>query len=106
MLDTLNDMIARSIALHPSLFADECDRVASVHRNFALITYDRTARDTAAVTASVLCEFAEGLRAGVTAVPETFGTLIMTAEIARRLQCLPREALAVIDATPASRATH
>jgi hypothetical protein len=106
MLDTLNAVIARSIILHPSFFADECDRVARVHRDFALITYDRVARETAAGMASQLCEFADQLRAGVTAVPETFGTLIMTAEIARRLQCLPREAVAMGAATPASRATH
>jgi hypothetical protein len=106
MLDTLNAVIARSIALHPSFFADECDKAARIHRDFALITYDRVARDTAAGMASQLCEFADQLRAGVTAVPETFDTLIMTAEIARRLQCLPREAVAMSAATPASRATH
>jgi hypothetical protein len=46
------------------------------------------ARDGAAGMAAQLVEFAEQLRIGETTVPEAFGTLIMTYEVARRLQGL------------------
>jgi hypothetical protein len=96
-MTTINEVdrsavIARSIMMHPSLFAEECDRVARIHRDFALIAVDRTARETAARMAAQLCEFADGLRRGTASVPDAdnaFGLSVMVFEVARRLQCLP-----------------
>jgi hypothetical protein len=101
--DTMNDetgaavnaVIARSIAMHRTLFADACDRVAQIHWQFVMHTHDRSARRIAAGMAAKLMHFATTLRDGDTALPATFGLQIMAYDIACRLQGLnPRDHVA------------
>jgi hypothetical protein len=91
----MNEVIARSILLHPSLFADACDRVARIHWRFVLHTHDKPARKAAAGMAAKLMHYATLLRAGETALPGTFGLQIMVFDVACRLQGLnPRDHVA------------
>jgi hypothetical protein len=91
----MNTVIARSITLHPTLFADACDRVARIHWQFVMHTHDKPARKVAAGMAAKLMAFATSLRAGETALPATFGLQIMAYDIACRLQGLnPRHHVA------------
>jgi hypothetical protein len=91
----MNTVIAQSIAMHPTLFADACDRVARIHWQFVMHTQDKPARRTAAGMAAKLMHFATTLRDGDTALPATFGPRIMAFDVACRLQGLnPRDHVA------------
>ena len=91
----MNTVTARSIALHPTLFADACDRVAQIHWQFVMHTHDKPARRVAAGMAAKLMHYATLLRAGETALPGTFSLQIMVFDVACRLQGLnPRDHVA------------
>jgi hypothetical protein len=91
----MNEVIACSITLHPSMLADAYDRVAQIHWQFVLHTRDKPARKAAAGMAAKLMHYATLLRAGETALPATFGLRIMTFDAACRLQGLnPRDHIA------------
>jgi hypothetical protein len=78
---TIDQVIARSIALHPTLFAEAIGKVADVHLGFVMVTHDREASRIAEGMATKL--------AGVAGVPDDFGLRIMLLDTARKLQCLP-----------------
>jgi hypothetical protein len=86
---TMTEVIARSIMLHPTLFADACAHVAGIHRGFVQVTHDRVASRIASDMAAKLTGFARALRDGTATVPDVFGLQVMTFSIASRLQCLP-----------------
>jgi hypothetical protein len=96
ILDVTNrsGVIARSIAMHPTLYADACDAVARIHRQFVQVAHDGVAVRVAEGMATQLAYFnraceAGALRDGTAVVPDrdtNFSLHIMAYDIARRLQ--------------------
>jgi hypothetical protein len=92
---TIDEVIARSIELHPTLFAEATGKAADVHLAFVMHTHDREAERIASDMADKLAGFADQLLAGVAGVQDDFGLRIMLLDIARKLQCLPVHAIAL-----------
>ena len=92
---TINQVIARSIAMYPTFFADAIAKVADVHLGFVMVTHDREASRIAEGIATKLAGFADALLASVAGVPEDFGSRIMLLDIARKLQCIPVHTIAL-----------
>jgi hypothetical protein len=57
---TIDQVIARSIAMHPTLFADAIAKVADAHLGFVMVTHDREASRIAEGMASKLAGFTDG----------------------------------------------
>jgi hypothetical protein len=92
---TIDEVIACSIAMHPTLLADAIAKVADAHLEFVMVTHDHEAAHIAQGMADRLAGFADGLRSGVVCVLDDFGLRIMLLDIARKLQCLPVHAISL-----------
>lgn len=99
------DVIARSIALHPSLYAEELEGLARLHANFAAHCYDASAAQ-AAKGLSEDCELAAryAREQRTDRICEALGTLIPAFEAACKLQCVPRNLRADIMARESAKA--
>jgi hypothetical protein len=86
---TMADVIARSLLLHPSLFAETLERVARTHREASYsLRFDSKAADIAARMARE-CEFmADDISTGRGLNSLEFGETIQAFGVACKLQCI------------------
>ena len=92
-LNTANmgDVIARSCAMHPTLFADAMRSTRAVHTGFMNVTRDFAAFRAAQGMAKSLDEMEKALRRTGAIDPASleFGAKVQAFSIAARLQCIP-----------------
>lgn len=85
---TMKDIIARSIAMHPSLLVDSMVEISNIHRQYGQLSTGPTA--TSARNMAIACEEAiDFIEDGdLDALCANFSAYIQTFEQACRLQCI------------------
>jgi hypothetical protein len=89
---TMGDVIARSCAMHPTLFADAMRNARAVHTGFMHVTRDHAAFRAAQGMAKHLDAMEKALRRNGSIDPASLemGARVQAFAIAARLQCIPR----------------
>lgn len=88
---TARDIIARSMLLHPSLFSEAMDSLATLHRDFASKTFSPDAAKAARDLADACKMAAMFVRdATLDKIMESLRYSIPALSAAGKLQCLPR----------------
>ena len=89
---TMRDVIARSVACHPSLFAESLENTARIHHEFCVTTMDKTATRIALdMRAACLAAAVSARDDNVDAIISHGRTSMICAfTAAMKLQCLPR----------------
>ena len=97
---TIGDVIARSCAMHPTLFADAMRNTRAVHTGFMNVTRDFDAFRAAQGMAKSLDAMEKALRrtGRIDAASLEMGARVQAFAIAARLQCIPSSVQADITA--------
>ena len=98
MTCTAQEVIARSVTCHPTMFAEELSNVARIHAGAANTMHDRRACDVAAKLARECFGLADRLQVGDRLDTLTFGETISAFSRAAHLQLIPPAvAQAIVD---------
>jgi hypothetical protein len=87
---TMRDVIAQSVSLHPSFFAEALRRVQRIHTEYATVTHDAHSARIASTMALDLSDVAYKVEQGAFAPEElTFSQVVQSFSVAAKLQCMP-----------------
>lgn len=87
---TARDIIARSIAAHPSLFREALIRQAEMHDDYAMLTTNIRAKQGARASWKACLAAYDAVDMGdVDAICSDCGTMVIALNVACKLQCIP-----------------